>query len=188
VLLLRTMLLLGAVLAPATVPDVVPPGHRRVQNELVLEWGEAFAELQFVASPTRGFGGHEPIRRGQPFGFSGKYGTRIHALPRTAVLPPAGAALAADAGASARVPVAAVWLVAASNPLARVVTTLRVVAVDDATIGFERIGEQRFTSGGLELSGPTWLPLLAIGLCGAAWLWRLDRQRRALAPPGAAPS
>ena len=182
-LTLRVLLLLGALSAPALVPDVVPPGQRQVRNQLLLEWGDEFAQLQFVASPTAGLHGHQPIRQREPFDFSGKYGTRIHALPATAALPAAGVALAADAGISVRVPVAAIWSVPASDPLARVVTTLRVVAVRDGTIEFERGREQRFTAGGSELRGPTWLPLLLVCAGGALWLWRLDRQRRA--PPAA---
>ena len=164
-------------LAATTAPDILPPGHKDVRHELVLEWGDDCAQHVFVASPTAGFHGHHEIRRGEPFTFSSKYGTRIYAAPVDAHLPPRER-VQDTAWPSADVPVREVRSIASGHPLARVETTLRVLQVSAEGIRFEQVSERRFDAHGLELGGLDWLPLCVIGAAGAFWLLRLARRNR----------
>ncbi len=159
-------------------PDLLPPGHHAVRHELVLEW-PADAGWRFVASPVRGFGGTTVIAAGEPFDFSGKYGTRIYAVPAAAPLPNGDQRLGDVAWPNAAVPVAEIASVPIGHPLARVVTTVRVTAVRNGTIEFVRTGEQRFDTLGHELGALTWLPLAVTAAAGAFWLTRLARAQRA---------
>lgn len=178
---MRSCLFVFLVLASASSapPDLILPGHKPVRHEVVLDWKDALGAYRFVASPTRGFHGHLLIEPGSPFAFSSKYGTRIWALPVGAALPDAaGVAIARDSTwPNARVPVGEIRSVALGHPLARVVTSLRIVEVRDGVLRFERVGERRYDAHGRELGSLDWLPLLVIALGGAAWLMVLDRRR-----------
>ena len=170
--------LLCLLLAATTAPDILPPGHKDVRHELILEWGDDNAQHRFVASPTAGFHGHVEIRRGEPFTFSSKYGTRIYAAPAGAQLPPAGQRMQEVTWPSADVPVREVQSIASGHPLARVETKLRVTQVSAEGIRFEQVSERRFDAHGLELGGLDWLPLCVFGAAGAFWLLRLERRNR----------
>lgn len=129
------------------VPDVLPPGHRPVVHELVVEASSHFTELDFHAAPIRGlappdgFGIHARIVPGEPFAFSSKYGTRIYALAKGATFPEDRAAMAAVAVASGDIPVQATTGVPAISPVERVLTTLRIASVADGRIELQVVGE-----------------------------------------------
>lgn len=167
---MRSLALAALALLPGARPDVLLPGTRPVEHVLVLDWAEVPDGTRFVASPMRGFHGHHVIRRGEPFAFSGKYGTRILVAPPGAVLPAPERAVRGEGWPSAAVPVAEVASAALASPLQRVVTTLRVARVDERELELAVTGEQRFGPAGLPLDGPLWLPIAAIGLAGAVWL------------------
>ena len=61
--------------------DLIPPGHRRVSHTLCFEPSEPLEKVRLVAAPVLGFGGVSQIEPGVPFSFSGKYGTKIYAVP-----------------------------------------------------------------------------------------------------------
>lgn len=74
---------IGAGLATA---DVLLPGHKSVEHELVFEDSDLFNEHRLIAAPIRGFSGVEEIQPGKPFRFSSKYGTKFYIVPRDAEL------------------------------------------------------------------------------------------------------
>lgn len=173
-------LLLAALVATA-MPDILEPGHKAVRHELVLLWDATDTAHTFVASPTHGFHGNLPIRRGEPFRFSTKYGTRIHAVPAAATLPDARERLENAPWPNSPVPVHEVRSVPNGHPLARVETTLQIVRVTADGIDFERVGERRFDAHGHEVGDLDWLPLALIAAGGAFWIWRLGRGAAAAA-------
>lgn len=61
--------------------DLIPPGYRRVSHTLCFEPSEQLEKVRLVAAPVLGFGGVCNIEPGVPFSFSGKYGTKIYAVP-----------------------------------------------------------------------------------------------------------
>lgn len=176
----RSVLFLPLASLLPSSPDVLPPGHRPVCHELVLVWSDEVERAwQFVAAPTSGFHGVTAIRRGEPFRFSSKYGTRIHALP-------VGAPLPSDVGEwtrqhpSAAPPVheersAPVW-----STVALVRTTVRVHAIDATGIGMQVEREERFGAMGEALTLARPWPLLgavaALGALGLAWTRRRHRR------------
>jgi hypothetical protein len=158
-----------------TMPDLLPPGHRPVRHELALEW-PAERDWRFVASPTRGFEDPRLIARGAPFAFSTKYGTKLYALPAGAAVPAEEHDLSDVDWPSCAVPVQQVTSVPRGLPLARIVTTLRVTAIDGRDIRLARVCEQRFDDRGRELGDLDWLPLAVLAAAGAICLFALDRR------------
>jgi hypothetical protein len=161
------------------VPDVLMPGFRRVEHVLVVEASPHFDRLDFYAAPSQGFSGHARIAPGEPFSFSSKYGTRIHALAKGAAFPEVRAApseqraaLAAVAVASGDIPVQQVASVPLLSPIEHVRTDLRIVAVEDGAIRLEVVAEHE-----------DWDPYVTtiVALClaaGVAGLYVLARRRR----------
>lgn len=166
-----------------TTPDVIPPGHKGVTHELVMQWAEDLGEHSFVAYPVRGFHGHHVIVQGEPFGFSGKYGTRIYAVPAGAALPESRDAWQAVTWPASDIPVGEISTVAASHPLARVETQLRATKVTVDAVLIERLTERRFTGDGQELGGFDWMPLVLIAGAGIVLLLLLSRRRRPVVDP-----
>ena len=173
-----------ALLPVLAVPDFLPIGHKGVHHDIVLLWDEAALPWQFVVSPADRNFGNQRIHRGEPFAFSTKYGTRILAAPPDATLPPPKERITETDWANAPLPVRQVRSIGVGHPLARVETTLRIVAVENGTISFERVAEHRFDKTGRELGDLEWLPLCLIAAGGGYWIWRLDR---AAGPRAAAP-
>jgi hypothetical protein len=167
---LRLAVLALASLAP---PDILPPGAKGVRHELVLRADPATAGWRFIASPTHGFG-IAAVTPGEPFRFSTKYGTRLWALPPDAPMPTRHDLL--ESHPSAELPLE-LGSTAITNHLARIVTTLELLAIEGTEIRLRVVGEERFDAAGRRLHGG-WLftvillLLAAGGLAGTAWLWR----------------
>lgn len=166
-------------LALASAPDLLFPGHKRVLHQLLLQSGPATSGWTFVAAPTAGFG-VEVVTVGEPFAFSSKYGTRLHAFRPGATIPASwndfvntGAALPAE-----------IHSVPVMHPLARVLTTLRVLAVDDRGIAVEVVDEQRFDASGAPLYTGIGAAALQLGIAaiGLAGLVLITRRRAPVAP------
>ena len=155
--------------------DVLPPWHKPVQHELVLELAPGLPNVRIVAGPLRGFGTFEAVEAGVPFEFSSKYGTRLFAVPADVPLP---ASLTADwlevfpaSGGFAEVS-----SVPVGRPLERVVTTYRVTAIEGRAVATVRVDEARFDSGGHVLgAGISSALLLTLALLGALGLRMLAR-------------
>ncbi|MCR9245031.1 MAG: hypothetical protein NXI31_08355 [bacterium] len=174
--------------APTPIPDVLLPGHKPVQHELVLEWNTAELEHRFVAFPVRGFHGHTVIEPGQPFSFSSKYGTAIYALPSGAAVPSDRTGFENANWAGTGVPVGEVGSVPIGNPLTRLETVLRVTGVGEAAITFERVREQRFDANGNVIGQHDvwWLALFAAA--GATLLAFVVVRQRANTPTNPHPA
>jgi hypothetical protein len=163
--------LLGTALA--AWHDLLPLGHRAVRHELVLQPGPATARWRFVAAPTAGFG-VAAVAAGEPFRFSTKYGTRLWALPPDAPLPARHDELRDQPSAALPIEIGSTPF---ASPLAHVVTTLELIAVEDSAIRLRVVDERRYDAAGrpLEASpGFTTILLLlaATGLAGTLWLSR----------------
>lgn len=168
-----------ALCAPPLAADVLPPGHRGVRHELVLRASDGVGGPTLVATPVRGFGGVTVLEPGVPFSFSAKYGTRIYALPAGAPVPDDPDAVRAGALAVGDVPVSEVTSTPLVSPLTRVLTTLRVVSIEDGRVALEVLDERRFGAGGVELHTGLLAGSLALVACaGLVALWRLRRRGR----------
>lgn len=174
--------------APTPIPDVLLPGHKPVQHELVLEWNAAELQHRFVAFPVRGFGGHTVIEPGQPFSFSSKYGTAIYALPTGTAVPTARQGFQNADWAGTRVPVGEVGSVPIGNPLARLETVLRVTGVGEAGITFEQLRERRLDANGNAIGEHDvwWIALFAAA--GVALLAFVVTRQRASAATDPSPA
>ena len=164
--------------AAAPVPDILPPGHKGVSHELILEWGDDVGSQRFIAYPTRGFHVPHEIDRGRPFSFSSKYRTRIYAIPTDAEFPTEREQALEVPWPNAAVPVGEIRSIAAGNPLARAETTVRVLRVTEDDIEFGPPSTVRFDGSGAVIGRFEWLPLLVIALLGAAMTLHLSRRRR----------
>jgi hypothetical protein len=180
----------AALLVPlfGPVPDVLPPGHRSLTHELVLEASPLFEVFELYAWPVAGFSGETHIVPGQAFQFSSKYGTRIFAFDKGAKFPAAAIAWidhdpsAADltehgVRAVGAIPVQEQDSAPIGSPVERVLTHLRVAAVADGEVRLEVVGEdvERDQSTLLALGGA-----LSAGVVGLGLLLRA--RRRAGAP------
>ena len=172
---LRTLALLGfAVIGASPLrADVIPPGHKRVEHVLVLSEALANGEI-LAAAPTRGFHGVQTVIPGEPFSFSSKYGTRLYALPAGSAIPDDLEALRTAAIASADIPVTQVTTVPLLNPLASIVTTLRVTLTPEGGLSVQVLDEER-----IQVVQERLLSILVVlgavgclGLVGIVWLVR----------------
>ncbi|MCP4887304.1 MAG: hypothetical protein GY904_11910 [Planctomycetaceae bacterium] len=64
-----------------TQADILLPGHKPVKHVLVFEDVSPPPGQRLIVGPTRGLGGFEEIKPGEPFRFSNKYDTRIYLVP-----------------------------------------------------------------------------------------------------------
>ncbi len=178
---LRTLALLGfaGLGASALRADVIPAGHKPVEHVLVLSEALANGEI-LLAAPMRGFHGVQTVVPGEPFSFSSKYGTRLYALPAGAAIPDDLEALRAAAIAAADIPVTQVTSVSLLDPLASIVTTLRVTRTPEGGLSVQVLDEER-----VQIVREHLLSILVglgavecVGLVGIVWLVR----RRARSP------
>jgi hypothetical protein len=162
---LHTLALLGLAVIGASPlrADVIPPGHKPVEHVVVISEALANGEV-LAAAPTRGFHGIQTVVPGEPFSFSSKYGTRLYALPADQPVPGDVAAVRAAALASSDIPVSEVTSVPLADPLARVVTTLRITAPASNQLVVEVLSEERFDSFGARGN----LRALLLTLCSVA--------------------
>ncbi|MCA8970167.1 MAG: hypothetical protein KDC95_10300 [Planctomycetes bacterium] len=158
----------------ANLPDVIVPGHKSVDHRITLDWGSDLERYRFYVSPNAGFHGNALAERGAELRFSSKYGSRVWAVPVTEEPPVAGKRIEGP-WPNARVPVGEWSSVPIGTPVAKVITHLRIVAVDGETLRFETVSEQRFDGRGREIGSGSWLVLIVIAVVGAAavfWLMK----------------
>jgi len=171
--------LCAALSATPLEADVLPPGSRGVRHELVLEASEVLDGWTLAATPVRGFGGVTVIEPGVPFTFSSKYGTRVYALPAGSPVADEPDAVRAAASAEGEIPVAEVTSTPLVSPLTGVVTTLRVVAIEDGVLTLEVAGERSLGVAGLEVRTGLLTGALALVACaGLATVLELARRAR----------
>lgn len=165
-------------------PDVIMPGQKGVTHELVLEWGEDQGGVEFWAWPMAGFGAPRQIVRGEPFRFSGKYGTRIYRLaageswpdrrnwPNRAQ-PPEDFLQSHPSG----LPCHQIRSVSIMHPLDSLRSVYRVVGAQQGALQFEFVSEQRFDARGNLINAGVLAPLLlVIALVGLVGLVRIARR------------
>jgi hypothetical protein len=161
-------------LSLALAPDLIAPGHKPVQHQLVLEASAHFEQHRFFAEPVHGFSGFQEIRPGEPFDFSSKYSTRIFALPRD-VTPDAGAKVASLAVASGNIPVSETSSVVVTSPVERVETRLKLVRVENGVLELAVVASDEQYSGAMLAAIGGGIALCATGLV----LFARSRQRSA---------
>ena len=165
-------------------PDVILPGQKGVLHELVLEWGEDQGQVEFWAWPLAGFGGPRKIVAGEPFRFSGKYGTRIYRFaageawpdPRSWESPhepPEGFLQSHPRG----IPCYEINRASVMHPLDSVRSVYRVVGAQQGALQFEFVSEQRFDARGNLINLGALTPfLVGIALVGLVGLVRIARR------------
>lgn len=156
--------------------DLVLPGTKGVVHELVLEDGPAWKEWGFVGFPMRGFHGVERLEPGRPFRFSGKYGTRIYAVPIGEDVPAELDAAWCALHANSTPPVGEVKHVGTWDPLERVLTRVRVDGVEGTSLRLSVATETREHAWPPFLS---WAVPIVLVAGGIALIVRLRRGRRA---------
>jgi len=169
--------MLTLALAAALAPDLIAPGHKPIQHQLVLEASAHFEQHRFFAEPMRGFHGFHEIRPGEPFDFSSKYSTRIFALPRDVTLE-AGAKVAPLAVASGDIPVSETSSVVLTSPVERVETRLKFVRVENGVLELAVVSSDEQYSGAMLAAIGGGIALCATGLV----LFARRRQRSAAQP------
>lgn len=174
-----------ALLLPLVVaPDILPPGHKDVRHELILQWSDDLPAQRFVAFPTRGMHVPHEIERGVPFTFSVKYSTRIYAVPTDAELPEEREEFRASGWPSAPPPAREVPSVPVTSPVARVETRSRIIGVTAAGIEYASTTTMRFGADGGPLGARLWIPLAVLCATGAGLAAVLGRRRRLAAEGG----
>ncbi len=184
---MRATLLCCVLASGPASPDILPPGHKPVRHEIVLVAPPALESRRFLAASLLGPGPQE-VTVNAPFTFSSKYDTRIYALGDGETLAPAArAGMTAEwaaAHASCAVPVRQIASVPVTSPLARVLTTCRVVAVTEREVQLEVVSEERFDAADRRLDGASGdavlIGIAALGAAGIVALVTGRRRRRAV--------
>lgn len=163
-------LVLAALLFASPLPDVLAPGTRAIDHELVLEWDEDRFPQQFFAHSSLG-PGTQSIEPGEPFSFSGKYGTRIYAVPEGQQLLLEDSRNPDPRWASAAPPVAEVGAVPVASTLQRIETRIAVAGIEESELQLEILGEDR------ERNFALYLVPIALGLAVLGGLSFVRRRR-----------
>lgn len=167
-------LILAVVWAKPSFCDLIPPGYRRVSHTLCFEPSESLEKVRLVAAPVLGFGGVSQIEPGVPFSFSGKYGTKIYAVPEDVGPLEDFDRKKFDQWPSIDPPVEQIANVPESSPITSVETTLKFngISGNELNIGIVRHIEHGNTTmalGGLSVAQP-WGRTIALALIGGAIL------------------
>lgn len=165
--LLAGLLLLVIARKNQVLADVIPPGNKSVRHVLVFVDSPLLQSHRLVATPIRGFGGHEEVQAGQPFGFSTKYGTRLYVVPEDYVFPKKIIYGARPAFPSCEVPVSSITSVPVLSPVDSIRTTCELVSVEEDSIRVSLVDHQELDAFGRPVTpGSMALPLLAISASG----------------------
>ncbi len=112
--------------------DVLPPGHKSVDHELVFEDSVLLAENRLIAAPTAGFQGVVVIKPGERFSFSTKYGTEFYFVPKDEPLPTDFDRESFSKWLHCSPPVHEISSVPWTSPVSSVLTVLKLDAITDA--------------------------------------------------------
>lgn len=167
---------ISAFFSPSVQADLIPPGNKSVTHKLVFQDSPLLESHRLIAMPTRGFGGHEEIQAGRPFYFSSKYQTRIYAVPKDYRPPSKRASGEPLPFPTGEIPIASTTYVPLLSPVASLLSTVRLVDVDETTINIELVGHEEFDDLGNPVSlGSVLIPLSVISMCGLVGciaIWR----------------
>lgn len=175
---MKGMLLAAVVSLAVGIPDMLPPGERRVVNEFALDWPEQLGKVRFVAAPiVRASRWHE-VARGQPFERPRLDMLRLYAVPIDATeLPTETAGWRATGWPSTDLPGTPVAVVADASPVHRVRTEVMVEAVDPTTIRCRVVRQVQFDRDGNEVFASGVLVPVTTALLGAVLLFVFARRR-----------
>ena len=159
--------------------DLIPPGNKGVSHKLVFVDSPLLESHRLIATPTRGFGGHEEVRANRPFSFSSKYGTRLYVVPKD--FEPPSKVMFNDPlpFPFCEVPVSCTTYVPVLSPVASLRSTCKLVAVGEDSIQVELVDHVELDSNGQPVTmSSIVVPLVAIsatGLIGCCLVWRRTR-------------
>lgn len=167
-------LLLALLTCASARADVISDGYRGIRHRCVVVDGPLIREHRIVAFPTAGFGTAVELEPGVPFRFSGKYGTRLYAVPE-------GEDVGdwrfgeTDLGAfpSCDMPVGHVREVHVASPVTAILSSIELTAVGADSLAFRVVDEVRETVAGVrEERLHLYLGLGAVALLGLVVLVR----------------
>ena len=162
--------------------DLIPFGNKGVSHKLVFVDSPLLTSHRLIATPVRGFGGHEEVRPNRPFQFSTKYGTRLYVVPADFEVPEKVTHDQPLTYPSCDVPVSSTTFVPLHSPTASLRSTCKLIAVSDDSIEVELVSHEELDSSGQPVNlFKTAVPLLLIaatGLAGCVLIWRRVRSRR----------
>ena len=151
--------------------DLAIPGHKDVLHQLSLDVTDAHLGWTLVAAPVSGFSGMVVVEDQVPFPFSGKYGTRIFALPPSVATPEDYDPAWVDRYPSSLPGVSHIGSVPWSHPVARILSHLEVAELDlglegqPQVLALEVVGHEQWTASGEPLND-TDPRVLLFGLSG----------------------
>jgi hypothetical protein len=156
--------------------DLLPPGRKRVSHELVFVDSQLLRAHRLIAAPVRGFGGVEEIQPERPFHFSSKYGTRLYVVPSDFVVPDRVGPGESVPFPSCDVPVPSITSVPTFSPVAKLLSTCKLIDVSEDQIRVELIDHVELDARGRPANMlRSMLPLggiAMVGLIGCLLLWR----------------
>ena len=124
--------------------DLLPPGHKTVNHQIVFEPSAALASHQIVAAPIAGFSGEKVVCANEPFRFSSKYGTRFYVIPASVQPLPQFDRDAYSQWSSAEPPKGEIRSVSKLSPIASARTTLKLIAVTERGPVVEMVKHEEF--------------------------------------------
>jgi hypothetical protein len=160
--------------------DILPSGHKSVLHVCAFESLDLPSNLQLVAAPIRGFGGHAVIEAQVPFEFTTKYGTELYLIPKSESLSNVDATWLSN-WPSSKLPVAEISSVPAWSPTERILTTLQFDGIRSGAPLLSVIKQQEFDARGKPATSLMLILLISgsivLGI-GVLWVSIRMRQRR----------
>jgi hypothetical protein len=150
--------------------DILPPGHKNIDHQLVFESSPLFDEYCLVAAPIRGFSGFHIVVPGQPFHFSSKYGTRLYLIPKSVAADLKFDREQFDQWPSTLPPVSQIASVFKGSPIDSAVTTARFVGLRDGKPEIVVVEHKELDAAGKPISYWRAYGWLAIPLIGGFML------------------
>ncbi len=175
-------------LAFAPLPDVTAAGSKKVDLQVSIENPQASEYWQVMVAEHWGPARLTRVEPNVPFSFSAKYGTTLYAIPMGTAIPQtegftSGAPPEYKSFPSAAPPVTQSGVVSNSSPIAKSLTTFRILSISDAGFEFELVSNELFDSEDKRIS---WVRLWAlelgvvcVGIAGLTVLYRRRLKRTA---------
>jgi len=172
-------LLLAAVASLSLgVPDLLPPGERRVAHEIALDWPDDLAKVRFVVVSIGKSNRWREVPRRQPLEQPRFEWLRLYAVPAEAMdLPSDQASWMATGWPWTELPTSSIDSVADASPVHRVRADVLVEAVDTTTVRCRLLREVQFDRDGNEVLASGVLVPATAALLGIVLLFVFVRRR-----------